>query len=74
MREGIDRVTEALGAEPWVTSVERTDGPSELRVGVRSIEEAERGLAGARGHAGARITSVEPEAADLERVFLELTS
>ena len=59
---------------PWVTSVERTDAPGELRVGVRSIEEAERELSGALAGAGARITSVEPEAADLEHVFLELTS
>jgi ABC-2 type transport system ATP-binding protein len=64
-------VATALRAEPWVTAVEE-DG-TELRVRVRSLAEAERGLAGALARAGAAVVSLGPEAADLEDVFLELT-
>lgn len=74
VRDGIDRVATALRAAPWVVSVERSEAPGELRVGVRSVEDAERGLSAALASADARITSMEPEAADLEQVFLELTS
>jgi ABC-2 type transport system ATP-binding protein len=45
-----------------------------LRVGVRSLAEAERRLAGALASAGAQVVSLTPEAPDLEDVFLELTS
>ena len=45
-----------------------------LRVGVRSLAEAEQHLAAVLAGCGARVVSLAPEAADLEDVFLELTS
>jgi hypothetical protein len=55
-----------------VARVERT-GAEELLVEVASREAAEAGLAAALAEAGARVVGLEPRAADLERVFLELT-
>jgi ABC-2 type transport system ATP-binding protein len=74
VRDGIDRVVEALRDQPWVRSVAQDEGPGVLRIGVASAEEAERALIPVLAGTGARISSVEPEAVDLERVFLELTS
>ena len=73
MRPPTDGVTEALRAQPWVTGVE-PDGPETLRVTVGSLAEAELRLPGALSAAGARVVSLAPVAADLEDVFLELTS
>ncbi len=74
VRDGADRVAAALRAEPWVASVSPADGRGDLRVAVRSVDEAERDLVRVLAATGARVVSVEPEAADLERVFLDLTS
>jgi ABC-2 type transport system ATP-binding protein len=73
LRPPIDGVAAALRAQPWVTGVE-PDGPDTLRCNVSSLAEAESGLAGALGSAGARVVSLAPLAPDLEDVFLELTS
>ena len=60
--------------QPWVARVEPTDGPGDA-AGRRALDRGGRTrAAGALAGAGARIVSVEPEAADLEHVFLELTS
>jgi len=72
-RPPLDPVVGALRAQPWVLAADMIGG-SELRVEVRSLEEGERSLAGALAGAGARVISFEPEAADLESVFLEMTS
>lgn len=72
LRSQLGSVAEMLRAEPWVERVDAT-GANELRVGIRSLADAERGLAPALARAGAPIISVEPEEADLEQVFLELT-
>jgi len=73
VRPPLDPVVGALRAQPWVLAADMIGG-SELRVEVRSLEEGERSLAGALAGAGARVISFEPEAADLESVFLEMTS
>ena len=73
LREPVDPVAERLRAEPWVTTVERDNGHS-LRVGVRSLAEAELLLPRALAACDARVISLAPRAADLEDVFLELTS
>ncbi len=73
LRRPLDPVAAALRAQPWVRSAEMT-GASELRVEVRSLEDGERELAGALARAGARVIAIEPEAADLETVFLEMTA
>jgi hypothetical protein len=49
-------------------------GRGALRVDVSSIADAEVGLVAALARAGASVVSIEPVAADLEAVFLELTS
>lgn len=64
-------VASRLREEPWVTEVEE-DG-TDLRVRVRSMADAERGLVTALARSGAQVVSIIPEAADLEDVFLELT-
>jgi ABC-2 type transport system ATP-binding protein len=66
-------VADALRAATWVLEV--TDvGYGRLRVAVASVEDAERGITRVLADTGARVISVEPETADLEQVFLELTS
>jgi hypothetical protein len=47
--------------------------PQELLVEVASRAAAEAGLAGVLAEAGVHVVRLEPRAADLERVFLELT-
>jgi ABC-2 type transport system ATP-binding protein len=61
-----------LREQGWVTAVEVSNG--RLRVGVRSLAEAELRLPEVLADAGSRVISVAPQAADLENVFLELTS
>lgn len=71
LRSELEPTAEALRAEPWVERVDAV-GAGELRVAVRSLADAERGLAPALARTSARVISVEPEEADLEKVFLEL--
>lgn len=66
-------VVTALRGQEWVTGVSE-DGGRRLRVTVRSLAEAEQQLVAALADCGARVISLAPEAADLEDVFLELTS
>jgi ABC-2 type transport system ATP-binding protein len=65
-------VAAALGAAPWVTTVERS-GPDEVRVDATSLEAGERGIPAVIAGCGARQVSCEPAAADLEAAFLALT-
>jgi ABC-2 type transport system ATP-binding protein len=73
LRSGGAEAAAALDACDWVTSV-TGPGRGPLRVGVRSLADAEANLAGVLDRAGARVVSMAPEAPDLEDVFLELTS
>jgi ABC-2 type transport system ATP-binding protein len=73
VRPPVAPVTQALRGQAWVTGVEET-GAEVLRVTVRSLAEAERHLPGTLSECGARVVSMAPLAADLEDVFLELTS
>jgi hypothetical protein len=41
---------------------------------VRSVSEAERGIVAALAGVEARVISIDPEAPDLESVFLDLTT
>jgi ABC-2 type transport system ATP-binding protein len=73
VRPPLEPVAGALRAEPWATAV--TDaGHGQLRVEVSSVPDAERGIVEVLARTGARLISVDPEAPDLESVFLELTS
>jgi hypothetical protein len=63
----------ALAAEPWVVSVEQV-GVEELHLTATSVDVIEQRLAPVLAEAGARLISVVPSGADLERVFLELTT
>jgi ABC-2 type transport system ATP-binding protein len=73
VRPPLEPVADALRPATWVLDV--TDvGYGRLRVTVASVEDAERGIAQVLSDTGARVISVEPETADLEQVFLELTS
>lgn len=58
---------------PWVHSIEVVS-QEEVRIFVESVEAAEQHIANALAGTDARIVSFGPEAATLERVFLELTS
>jgi ABC-2 type transport system ATP-binding protein len=73
VRPPLPPVVEALRAAPWISAVSE-EGRDELRVEVTSFAEAERGLVAVLASVGARVVSVEPVAADLESVFLEITS
>jgi ABC-2 type transport system ATP-binding protein len=73
VRPPVEPVASALRAEAWVSAVE-DEGFSRLRVDVTSVADAERGIVDALARVGARVISLEPVAADLERVFLELTA
>ncbi len=73
VRPPVEPVAAALRAAPWAAGV--TDaGYGRLRIEVSSVPEAERGIAEVLARLGARLISAEPEAPDLESVFLELTS
>jgi ABC-2 type transport system ATP-binding protein len=61
-----------LARQPWVQAVEQV-GAEEVHVRAASAEEAERHLVPTLAVAGARVVSVVPAGADLERVFLALT-
>jgi ABC-2 type transport system ATP-binding protein len=73
LRPPAEPVLAALSGEPWVRAVSNA-GHGELRVEVTSVAEAEAALVPILARSGARVVSLEPEAADLESVFLELTS
>jgi ABC-2 type transport system ATP-binding protein len=66
-------VVERLRTEDWTTGVDQA-GPGRLRVGVRSLEEAQVLLPRVLAACEARVVSLASEAPDLEDVFLELTS
>jgi ABC-2 type transport system ATP-binding protein len=73
VRPPIEPVAAALRTAAWAASV--TDaGYGQLRVEVTSVPDAERGIVEVLARTGARVISVDPEAPDLEAVFLELTS
>jgi ABC-2 type transport system ATP-binding protein len=66
-------VAELLTAEPWVKRAEVT-GAGRVVVTGRSAEEVQARLVPALASVpGLRVVAVEPEAGDLEQVFLELT-
>ena len=69
----VEPVLERLRMEDWTTGVDRA-GAGRLRVGVRSLEEAQVRLPQVLADCGARVVRLAPEAPDLEDVFLELTS
>jgi ABC-2 type transport system ATP-binding protein len=73
LRGEVEGVARAILTEPWARVVTEV-GRGELRVEVVSVAEAEAGLVAALARTGVRVVSVEPEEADLETVFLELTS
>jgi ABC-2 type transport system ATP-binding protein len=73
LRSPVAPAAAALRDQSWVTGVAE-NAESWLRVTVRSLAEAERHLPAALAGCAARVISVSPEAADLEDVFLELTS
>ncbi len=68
----IEEAEAACAREPWVRTTERI-GATELRLSVRSLAEAQRELVRVLAAAGVRVVRLEPEAPDLEQVFLELT-
>jgi ABC-2 type transport system ATP-binding protein len=73
VRPPLEPVAESLRRAAWARAV--TDaGYGRLRVEVTSVADAEAGVASVLASAGARVISIEPETADLESVFLELTS
>jgi ABC-2 type transport system ATP-binding protein len=73
VRPPLEPVAEALRREPWVAAVDDA-GHGQLRIEVTSIPEAEGGVVEVLARLGARLISFDPEAPDLESVFLELTS
>jgi ABC-2 type transport system ATP-binding protein len=73
IRPPLEPVADAIAREPWASAVSDV-GFGRLRVEVASIADAERGIVAALAACGARVISVEPVTADLESVFLELTS
>jgi ABC-2 type transport system ATP-binding protein len=73
VRPPLEPVADALRGAPWAASVSDA-GFGQLRVEVTSVADAERGIASTLAGTGARLISIEPVTADLESVFLELTS
>jgi ABC-2 type transport system ATP-binding protein len=72
VRAGAEALVTHLRSLDWVSEVE-TPSAEEVAVAVRSVDDAERSLPGAIAAAGARVVSFGPEAASLERAFLEVT-
>ena len=66
-------VASALRRQEWVTEVTEPQ-PQRLHIKVRSLADAERHLIALLGETGAQVVSLSPDSADLEDVFLELTS
>jgi hypothetical protein len=73
LRAPVSPVAECLRGHEWITAVEPLS-EERLRIVVRSMAEAEVGLPKALAECAARVVSLVPQAADLEDVFLELTS
>jgi hypothetical protein len=73
VRGPVEPLADALRGEPWVRASADL-GHGQLRVEVTSVTETETRMAGVIASAGVRLVSFEPEAADLESVFLELMS
>jgi ABC-2 type transport system ATP-binding protein len=73
LRSPAAAVLEALRRQDWVTAVTEPR-PQRLHIKVRSLADAERHLVALLGEAGAQVVSLSPDSADLEDVFLELTS
>ncbi|MFH1104288.1 MAG: ABC transporter ATP-binding protein [Actinomycetota bacterium] len=73
LRSAAQPVIDALRAAAWVLRVSEA-GRDEVKVEVASAAEAEAGLVPILAAVGARVVSIEPVAADLESVFLEITS
>ncbi|AQZ61262.1 ABC transporter, ATP-binding protein [[Actinomadura] parvosata subsp. kistnae] len=73
LRPPVGHVADALRAKDWVVGVDVLD-EQRLRVSVRSLAAAEWLLPEALASCDARVVSMNPQAADLEDVFLELTS
>ncbi len=71
VRMPVDPVIDALTAQAWVQQVEQL-GAEELRVLATSTADAERHLVPTLASVDARVISIVPAGADLERVFLEL--
>jgi ABC-2 type transport system ATP-binding protein len=72
LRGGADLAEALLRRQQWVTSVQSDSAG--LIVSVRTLDEAETHLAGVLAEAGAKVISLGPREAELEDVFLELTS
>lgn len=72
LRQPIESVVASLEHQEWIQQVELT-GPDSVSVTVRTLADAESRLVSALAAAGARVVSFGPEAASLERAFLELT-
>ena len=73
LREPAAPVTTALHHEPWITTVTEL-GPGRIRIEAATLADGETHLAAALARAGAHLIAVEPEAADLESVFLGMTA
>jgi ABC-2 type transport system ATP-binding protein len=73
LRPPLEPVAAALRSAPWAAEVAHV-GFGRLRISVTSVADAERGITRVLADTGARVIGVEPETADLEQVFLELTS
>ncbi|HEX9122177.1 MAG TPA: ABC transporter ATP-binding protein [Actinomycetota bacterium] len=73
LRSAPEPVIRSLRAESWVVGVTE-EGRDEIKVEVSQVAAAETGLVSTLAAVGARVVSVEPVAADLESVFLEITS
>ncbi len=69
----IDRAIKHLSGQRWIAHVERT-GADRLRVTAASLAEVQRLLVPALAALGDPVVSLTPVGADLEHVFLELTS
>jgi ABC-2 type transport system ATP-binding protein len=73
LRDPGSDIEDALRTQPWVTSV-RADTDGSLIVGVRTLRAAEQHLPEVLVRSGAQVISLGPQEAELEDVFLELTS
>lgn len=73
LREANPGLVRMLDEAPWVLGVGSVD-PTDLRVAVTDAAEAERDLVKVLARAEASVVSINPGKADLEDVFLELTS
>ncbi len=71
LRPPLQPVLDSLRSRAWVVGAE-PDGLESIRLTVRSLAEAEAGLAAALGASGARVVGYGPLAPDLENIFLEL--